>query len=253
MSSVELLDKTRKINRLLHDNKKTKVVFNDICECMGKLIDSCSFVLSRKGKMLGNFNDKVAEDILPFNDEVGEFIRPEINSRLLEVLSTQENVNTETLGLKMPGEDKWYMMVAPIYIAGERLGTLVVCRNTDNYSIDDIIVTEYTTTVVGLEIMRSESEEHAEEDRRVRNIRSAISSLSSSESKAMKQVLSELDSNEGIIVASRIADEVGITRSVIVNGLRKLESAGIIECHSSGMRGTFIKILNDDIQTEIYS
>ena len=29
---VQLLDKTRKINKLLHNNNSSKVVFNDICE-----------------------------------------------------------------------------------------------------------------------------------------------------------------------------------------------------------------------------
>ena len=46
------------------------------------------------------------------------------------------------------------------------------------------------------------------------------------------------------MIASKIADKVGITRSVIVNALRKLESAGIIESRSLGMKGTYIKVLN---------
>jgi transcriptional pleiotropic repressor len=52
-------------------------------------------------------------------------------------------------------------------------------------------------------------------------------------------------------VASKIADRVGITRSVIVNALRKFESAGIIESRSSGMKGTYIKVLNDYIFEEL--
>ena len=39
----------------------------------------------------------------------------------------------------------------------------------------------------------------------------------------------ELDGEEGLLVASKIADQLGITRSVIVNALRKFESAGVIE------------------------
>ena len=41
--------------------------------------------------------------------------------------------------------------------------------------------------------------------------------------------MNELDGLEGRLTASVIADRIGITRSVIVNALRKLESAGIIE------------------------
>ena len=32
--SVQLLDKTRKINKLLHNNNSHKVVFNDICKAV---------------------------------------------------------------------------------------------------------------------------------------------------------------------------------------------------------------------------
>ena len=45
------------------------------------------------------------------------------------------------------------------------------------YSIDDIILSEYGTTVVGLEMMRSVNEENAEENRKVQIVRSAISTL----------------------------------------------------------------------------
>ena len=33
---VQLLDKTRKINKLLHNNNSSKVVFNDICEVLDR-------------------------------------------------------------------------------------------------------------------------------------------------------------------------------------------------------------------------
>ena len=34
--SVQLLDKTRKINKLLHNNNSNKVNFNDICEVLDR-------------------------------------------------------------------------------------------------------------------------------------------------------------------------------------------------------------------------
>ena len=63
-------------------------------------------------------------------------------------------------------------------------------------------------------------------------VRSAIDTLSTSELDAIKSIFKELDGNEGTLVASKIADNVGITRSVIVNALRKFESAGVIDCKS---------------------
>ena len=125
------------------------------------------------------------------------------------------------------------------------------CTSDREYDIDDIILTEYGTTVVGLEMMRSVNEENEEEKRKVAIVRSAINTLSYSELEAILHIFDELDGNEGILVASRIADRVGITRSVIVNALRKFESAGVIESRSSGMKGTYIKVVNDVVFDEL--
>ena len=77
------------------------------------------------------------------------------------------------------------------------------------------------------------------------------SDLSFSELEAITHIFDELDGNDGILVASKIADRVGITRSVIVNALRKFESAGVIESRSSGMKGTYIKVINDAVFDEL--
>ena len=79
----------------------------------------------------------------------------------------------------------------------------------------------------------------------------AIGTLSYSETEAVQHIFAELEGDEGILVASRIADKSGITRSVIVNALRKLESASVIETRSLGMKGTRIKILNPMLKSEL--
>ena len=53
------------------------------------------------------------------------------------------------------------------------------------------------------------------------------------------------------LVVSSGGGQVGITRSVIVNALRKFESAGVIESRSLGMKGTHIKILNEKLIDEL--
>ena len=252
MSSIQLLDKTRKINNLLHNNNSHKVVFNDICEVLGEILSSDIMVISKKGKVLGIKNRSDITQIKELvADDVGGFIDDLLNERLLNILSTKENVNLVTLGFEAEESEGYKGIVTPINIAGERLGTLFIYKCGSEYEIDDIILSEYGTTVVGLEMLRSVNEENAEENRKIQIVKSAIGTLSFSELEAITHIFEELDGNEGILVASKIADRVGITRSVIVNALRKFESAGVIESRSSGMKGTYIKVINDVVFDEI--
>jgi transcriptional pleiotropic repressor len=252
MSSVQLLDKTRKIGKLLHNNNSGKVVFNDICDVLKDILHSNVLVISRKGKVLGIGDYQSVESLTELIvDHVGDFIDPMLNERFLGVLSTKENVNLETLGFEHAGTKKFQALITPIEISGERLGTLFLYKCNAQYDIDDIILCEYGTTVVGLEMLRSVSEENAEENRKIAVVKSAIGTLSYSEMEAIIHIFEELDGMEGILVASKIADKVGITRSVIVNALRKFESAGVIESRSSGMKGTYIKVLNDVVFDEV--
>lgn len=250
--SVQLLDKTRKINKLLHNTSTSYVVFNDICSVLVETLDSDILVISKKGKVLGVGTCEGVEEITELiDDRIGGYVDRLLNERFLGILSTKENVDLSTLGFEGKNARKYRAIINPIEIAGERLGTVFSYRASGSYDIDDIIVSEYGTTVVGLEMMRSVDEENAEDERKVQVVKSAFSTLSYSELEAIIHIFDELDGKEGILVASKIADRVGITRSVIVNALRKFESAGVIESRSSGMKGTYIKVLNDYIFSEL--
>ena len=252
MNNVQLLDKTRKIERLLHNNSTGKVVFNDICAVMSEIMESSILVLSHKGKVIGVAN---REGVTPIGslvkDGLGEVIDKDLNERLLSILSTNENVMLGALGFDAEDSDH-NAIICPIEIAGERLGTVFIYNEGRPYDIDDIIICEYGTTVVGLEMLRAVTEENAEENRRTAIVKSAFSTLSYTEIQAILHIFEEMDGKrEGILVASKIADKAGITRSVIVNALRKFESAGVIESRSSGMKGTYIKVLNDAVYHEL--
>jgi hypothetical protein len=82
--SVQLLDKTRKINKLLHNNNSHKVVFNDICLVLSEILGSNILVISKKGKVLGIKN---REDITPIQeliqDAVGGYIDGILNETKL--------------------------------------------------------------------------------------------------------------------------------------------------------------------------
>ena len=250
--SVQYLDKTRKSNKLLHNNNSSKVVFNDICDVLTETMESNVLVVSKKGKILGIGHCAGVELIQELiENKVGTLVDKMLNERMLNVLSTKENVNLQTLGFSPEVAKGYQAIVTPIDIAGERLGTLFMYKKEEAYEIDDIILSEYGTTVVGLEMLRSVNEESAEEIRKEQIVQPAIGTLSFSELEAIIHIFDELEGKEGILVASKIADRVGITRSVIVNALRKFESAGVIESRSSGMKGTYIKVVKDVIFDEL--
>ena len=130
--SVQLLDKTRKINKLLHNNNSHKVVFNDICLVLSEILESNILVISKKGKVLGIKN---RTDIVPIKeliqDSVGGHIDSVLNERLLNILSTKENVNLATLGFEFEGVDNYQAIINPIDIAGESPSIL----STSGFSI----------------------------------------------------------------------------------------------------------------------
>ena len=131
-SNVILLDKTRKIGKLLHNNSTGKVVFSDICSVMADILKSNIYIISRKGKVLGVGK---CPDVSPLNElitgKVGTFIDDSLNERLLSVLSTKENVNLATLGFEQSADAESNAIVSPIEIAGERLGTVFLYRHSD--------------------------------------------------------------------------------------------------------------------------
>ena len=250
--SIQLLDKTRKINRLLNDKHSSKVAFADICFVLGQMLLANAYIISSKGKLLGTYvND---DGMIPsFQSKRGSYIETMLNERFLNVLSTKENVNLETLGFSKEERQGVEALITPISIGGERLGTLFLCRCQKAFSIEDIILSEYSTTVVGLEILRSIQEESDIEQHKKSNFSSALTTLTPLEQKAVSYVFHAMGGEDGTLVTSKLAGKIGITRTVIVNALRKLESAGLIKTKSSGVKGTHIKVLNDIVYTEFNS
>lgn len=232
------------------------VNFKEMAEVLSEVIGANVFVVSRKGKLLGY---AIAQEIE--NERMSKMLEErkfpaEYTEGLLRIQETSANLDIDSPYTAFPVEMKDVFKdalttVVPIVGGGERLGTLVLGRVHGRFEDDDLILAEYGATVVGMEILNERSEQIEQEARSKAIVQMAISSLSYSELEAVEHIFEELDGKEGLLVASKIADRVGITRSVIVNALRKLESAGVIESRSLGMKGTYIKILNDKLLAEL--
>lgn len=254
---MNLLAKMRTLNKLLQKEAGHAVDFTEMSETLKNTIGANIFVVSRKGKILG-YGIANPFQSLQLRQMLMEERRltTEINRLLLLVQETCSNSDTEPGHdeIKMKIHDLFehsYITIVPIIGGGQRLGTLVLTRTDHTFNDDDYILAEYGSTIVGMEILRGREDEIEEEARINAIIKVSIGSLSFSELEAVEHIFDELNGHDGLLVASKIADRVGITRSVIVNALRKLESAGVIETRSLGMKGTYIKILIHQIVQEL--
>ncbi|HLS20421.1 MAG TPA: GTP-sensing pleiotropic transcriptional regulator CodY [Bacillota bacterium] len=253
---MELLNRTRKINAMLQKTAGKSVNFNDMSETLSEVISSNVFILDRRGKLLGYaINQAIENERMKKMLEERQF--PEAYTQgLFNIFETTANIDIDSEYTVFPVENRdlfrsGLTTIVPILGSGERLGTLILGRLSDEFNSDDLLLAEYGATVVGMEILQEKSAEIEKEARSKAVVQMAISSLSYSELEAIDHIFEELDGKEGLLVASKIADRVGITRSVIVNALRKLESAGVIESRSLGMKGTYIKVLNDKFLAEL--
>lgn len=251
--SLELLDKTRKIQSILNEQASDKIDFNEFCQILSKALHTAVLLVSPKGKVLGLKELPEVPVILELQGlDHGSYIDPSLQERFLNVLSTKENANLMTLGFQSDKLEQYQSMIVPVRMSGKRLGTLILYRITPIFSIDDIILAEYCATMIALAMQRALSEEQTAEQHKEEDMAVAVRTLTKLEGKAMLYILEELGGNaKGTLIASRLADQVGITRSVIVNALKKCESAGVIKTRSSGVKGTRIQVLNELFTSEM--
>lgn len=249
-----ILLKMRKLNKILQTSGATHLSFKDLCTTMMNILDSNVYVVSKRGKILGVslFDDA---DSAVVSSETGEhFYNLEEQEKLMKINETLFNITEDRL-LELFKNDigsySKFATIVPVIGNAQRLGTFIIARRESSYLEEDLILAEYAATIIGLEIIRAKSDAHEEVVRKKSVVQMAISTLSYSEFEAVIHIFEELNGDEGLLIASKIADKAGITRSVIVNALRKFESAGVIETRSLGMKGTYIKVLNDYLLPEL--
>lgn len=250
MIITPLLKKTRLINSILQNSSGKYIDFQEISDVLSDVINAHVYIVDLQGNLLGyNLIDGFECDVM-MNEVVDKGCFPQkYNEFLLQSNELRYNLKQKTafcayvwnLHCKFPNK---YITIIPIMGGGRRHGTLLLARYDKVFNEDDLILAERGAAVVGMEFLREETDRLEEEARHRAIVKLAVNSLSYSEMEAVAQMFKSITSDEGFLVASKIADEIGITRSVIVNALRKLESAGVLESRSLGMKGTYIRVLN---------
>ena len=166
-----LLNKTRMLNKILQKSGTEPVVFDDICTLLSDVLMCNVYIVSRKGKILGHnfsngFECEVVKDTVLSEGRFPE----EYNSKLLNIHDTVANLTNKDVCVfdheaSCENEGKLTTLV-PIVGNRERLGTLLLARFETKFTDEDLVLAEYSATIVGLEILRSKQDEIEEEARK---------------------------------------------------------------------------------------
>ena len=210
------------------------------------------FIASPEGRILG-FHDHFQLNNARMHEYVSTRQFPDFYMNALNSIETNlENISVDAELTIFPVELKQEYLdakttIIPIYASGNRLGFVVMGKAKESFSAGDLILAEHAATVIGTELLHWQTKRIEQENREKQNVHLALKSLSYSEIEAIKIILSLFDGIELRFTALKIAKEFDITRTVIVNAIRKLESAGVLESRSLGTKGTFLRIKNQHI------
>ncbi len=251
----QLLERLRKVNEIFEKKNASGFSFDEISDILGNMMESNMYIVSSKGRLLGVHFVKV-EDAESIHEnrafpeaESTNFLK--IEETINNVVGDEaKKVFPETLTEEAYRFKKIHLII-PVYGGGLRLGTLVFCRYSPEYTLEDVILGEHVATIVGIEIERRRNKRLEEKRRKRQMALVALDGLTWSELQALYFVFQELGGDNDLVVASKIADREHITRSIIVNALKKIESAGIVETRSYGQKGTKVKVLNDMFREEL--
>lgn len=244
----DLLEKTRAVSRALQMRREGSLPdYPKLARLMSDLSAANVYVINREGNILGyawigEYDCPIMSNIL-VNAAMPDMYVEKINSHPESVVNHTDHGLCAYADQPCTYSNK-HVLIVPISGGSDRLGTLILARFGCQFDTRDLVLAEYLSTVVGLEILQDRGKTIEERGRERLVVQMAMRALSYSEIESVRHIIEDLGGSEGVVVASKVADRVGVTRSVIVNALRKLGSAGIIESRSLGMKGTYIKILS---------
>ena len=240
MEMQNLMEKNRVMHHLLQKAAGDALEFDEVARQLKDLVGASVYMIDKSGEVLG-YSDE--DDMALFSLEELQLRKIEDGDMTWLFGFTQMEANQLKSG--------HVVTLVPMVNVSERLGTVLYARRDKGFDQEELMLLEYGAVVASIQLMRAVNQKAENEARKKNVVQLALEVLSYSELEAVKYIFGEIEGNEGFLVASKLAEEYKLTRSVIVNALRKLESAGVIDARSLGMKGTYIKILNDYLYEEL--
>lgn len=252
----ELLIKARTLHNLVRClNPKT--TFGELAKILSGYVEANVFMIGRRGKILGysfypeDFDCNINEVI-----KRSECFPQSYNQDLLLKTVIRENIEQVEKTCLFHNFKECPLLnrkvtIAPVVRGKERLATLVLVKKEDGLSEKDLLLVEISTIVAGFLVLGMKAERLIKDTKRQTIYQTVLKALSVQEIRALQIVLKLLDGEEGIVVITKIAQENEISRALIINALQKLAGAGALALRSHGMKGTSIKVLDEDFLNEL--
>jgi transcriptional pleiotropic repressor len=241
---MSVLERMRRIRDILAQDGAA-IELETAAAKMGAVLESNVYLVGNDGTVTASFCER-GKDCT--HDRPGEKLASQFHQRITFLFQPAVNLPLETC---LFAEDDCFpqgllVSLFPLLYNGEKAGNLILAR-MKSFLEEELALLEMAALVAAVFMGRKEPSTAG----KLANVRVALDSLSYSELAAIKGIFKELGGEEGFLVASKVADRIGITRSVIVNAMRKLESAGVVESRSLGMKGTYIKVKNGNFLAEL--
>ena len=202
--------------------------------------DSKAVVINENREIISGWNNLPKK--LKFDEGDGWYI----NEKLYDSIEKCDEIESNIKDFGDLGKDYFANALA-------MHGLLLVCFKENEFSDEEINLME--TCAIGLSVInRAIKYGNFEEEKKKLEVSERMlgdQGLSYTEFQVVDKVFDSIKGDEGFVVASKIADDSGFARSVTVNALKKLESAGIVSTRSLGVKGTRIKVLNEQFPIEL--
>lgn len=240
MELEQVLEKNRVMHAMMQRATVDALDVQNAAEQLRHLLQCSVYIMNQGGELLGCSD----------TEKMQLFSRKELDEKQCskENLAWMLELRQPVYNQKHNGN---YLSLVPVGSQSEQMGLLICGREVEPFPEDIQLLAEYAAALASVLMIRAASRKAETEARKKNVVQLALEVLSYSELEAVKYIFNEIDGSEGFLVASKLAEEYKLTRSVIVNALRKLESAGVIDARSLGMKGTYIKILNDYLYEEL--
>lgn len=222
-----ITDAFRELNAYFQDN--FEVDFRSFSKILSDLVNAKILIADYKKNIVSSWTEGIY-DVLP-----KEYL-PLIGKNTLENVMVGAECCT----------------AVPILCTSEPIMIIAVTKVPGSGLKDEqIMILENAAAVFALKLNHKAEAERKNKALEIAKIRAVINVMSHSEVQAAICILKALEGKtDGVLITSKIADSMKLTRSLIINALRKLQSAGLIESTSLGMKGTFIKILSTALLEE---